>query len=103
MSYKHFKLHMRCLFIKHLYHVISLDYFRQVLFSALTPMMSYLLHYGAERVSGANLSIFDAVIELARISMHNNPSTSLDEIKRGGQEWETEGGGSTHVWAGVTS
>lgn len=50
MSYKHFKLHMRCLFIKHLYHVISLDYFRQVLFSALTPMMSYLLHYGAERV-----------------------------------------------------
>lgn len=86
MSYKHFKLHMRCLFIKHLYDVIPLDYFRQVVFSALTPMMSYLLHYGAERVSGANLSIFDAVIELARISMHNNPSTSLDEIKRGGQE-----------------
>lgn len=36
-------------------------------------------------MSGANLSISEPVIELARISMHNNPSMSLNEIKEEGK------------------
>ncbi len=36
-------------------------------------------------MSGANLSIFEPVIELARISMHNSPYMSLKKIKEKGK------------------
>lgn len=36
-------------------------------------------------MSGVELSIFEPVIELARISMHNSPSMSLEEIKEEGK------------------
>lgn len=56
-----------------------------------------------QRESGVNSSIFEPIIKLSRISKLNSPSMSLTEIKEEGKERETEGGGSTHVWAGVTS
>lgn len=43
------------------------------------------------REPGANLLIFEAVIELARISMHISPYISLKEIKEEGKsEWQID-------------
>ena len=36
-------------------------------------------------MSGANLSIFEPLIKLARISVHNSPYMSLKEIKEEGK------------------
>lgn len=49
-------------------------------------------------MSGANLFIFEPLIELSRISMLN----SLTEIREKGRS-ETQRAVAEHVWAGVAS
>lgn len=55
-----------------------------------------------QRESGVNLSIFEPIIKLPRISMLNSPSMSLTEIKEEGKN-ERRRVADRHVWAGVTS